>query len=55
MGTDIHCTFQSKTDGRWADIPHKYEGNRHYFLFSWLAGVRNGFGFAGVKTMDGPR
>lgn len=50
MGTDIHGIFQAKKDGVWIDIPHKWEQDRHYFLFAWLAGVRNGFGFAGVET-----
>lgn len=51
MGTDIHAAFQKKaSDEKWEDIEHKYEENRHYFLFAWLADVRNGFGFAGVPT-----
>ena len=52
MGTDIHGVFQRRlpdTD-TWEDIPHEYEMNRHYQLFAVLAGVRNGFGFAGVPT-----
>lgn len=52
MGTDIHGIFQAKMDGKWIDIPHKWEEHRHYFLFAWLAGVRNGFGFAGVPTHE---
>lgn len=52
MGTDIHGIFQAKKDGRWIDVPHKWEENRHYFLFAWLADVRNGFGFAGVPTHE---
>lgn len=50
MGCDIHAVFQAKRDGRWIDIPSKWEQDRHYFLFSWLADVRNGFGFAGSPT-----
>lgn len=50
MGCDIHAVFQAKQDGKWIDVPSKFEADRHYFLFSWLAGVRNGFGFAGVPT-----
>lgn len=50
MGTDIHGIFQAKKNGVWVDIPHKWEQDRHYFLFAWLAGVRNGFGFGGVET-----
>lgn len=54
MGTDIHGVFQrhdAATD-KWVDVPSNYEQDRHYQLFAVLAGVRNGFGFAGVKTGD---
>lgn len=52
MGTDIHCVFQRKdaTSGRWRDVPSGYDRGRHYQLFAVLAGVRNGVGFAGMKT-----
>lgn len=52
MGTDIHGVFQrhNSTTGKWEDIPSKFDGNRHYQLFAVLAGVRNGTGFAGIKT-----
>lgn len=51
MGTDIHGVFQSHDDdGKWQDVVSKFEENRHYQLFAVLAGVRNGAGFAGVKT-----
>lgn len=50
MGTDIHVVFQKKVGDSWQDIPHDYDENRHYYLFAWLANVRNGFGFAGVLT-----
>lgn len=52
MGTDIHGVFQrhDTTTNAWVDIEHQYEMNRHYQLFAVLAGVRNGTGFAGVKT-----
>lgn len=52
MGTDIHGVFQrhdTATD-KWVDVAHKFEMNRHYQLFAVLAGVRNGRGFAGIKT-----
>lgn len=55
MGTDIHGIFQKRT-GRvnnkdtWETVESEYEENRHYQLFAILAGVRNGFGFAGIKT-----
>ena len=52
MGTDIHGVFQrhNQDTGAWEDIEHKYEMNRHYQLFAVLAGVRNGRGFAGIRT-----
>lgn len=52
MGTDIHGVFQrhNPTTGKWEDIPHRYEMERHYQLFAVLAGVRNGVGFAGIRT-----
>jgi hypothetical protein len=52
MGTDVHAVWQAKKDGKWVDIASKWEQKRHYFLFAWLADVRNGFGFAGVSTHD---
>lgn len=52
MGTDVHGIWQAQKDGRWQDIESKWEQDRHYFLFSWLADVRNGFGFAGTPTYD---
>jgi hypothetical protein len=52
MGTDIHGVFQrhDAQTGTWHDVPSEYEQNRHYQLFAVLAGVRNGYGFAGVRT-----
>lgn len=50
MGCDIHAVFQAAKDGKWQDVPSTWDQDRHYFLFSWLAGVRNGHGFAGVPT-----
>lgn len=50
MGCDIHGVFQAKKDGKWQDVASTWDQDRHYFLFSWLADVRNGFGFAGVPT-----
>lgn len=52
MGTDIHGIFQAKKGGKWVDVPSKYEEDRDYFLFAWLAGVRNGVGFAGIHTFN---
>lgn len=52
MGTDIHGVFQrhDKATGQWHDVPSNYEQDRHYQLFAVLAGVRNGYGFAGAPT-----
>jgi hypothetical protein len=52
MGTDVHAIWQAKKDGKWVDIESTWEQRRHYFLFAWIADVRNGFGFAGVPTHD---
>ena len=54
MGTDIHGVFQryDEETKTWSDIPSLYEQNRHYQLFAVLADVRNGCGFAGVRTGD---
>lgn len=64
MGTDIHLTTELMgDDGRWRLVgePRKdgtmylpeIWGDRNYNVFAILAGVRNGVGFAGVKTSDG--
>lgn len=52
MGTDIHGVFQRRTpEGGWQDVETRYDFNRYYYwLFAILADVRNGIGFAGVKT-----
>lgn len=50
MGTDIHGIWQKKINEGWKDIPSEYTQDRHYQLFAVLAGVRNGYGFAGVQT-----
>lgn len=52
MGTDVHGLWQARKNGKWENISSNWEQNRHYLLFSWLANVRNGFGFAGVPTYD---
>lgn len=54
MGTDIHGVFQrhDKVTGKWHDVPSEFQQNRHYQLFAVLAGVRNGYGFAGIVTGD---
>jgi len=51
MGTDIHGGFYKKnSDNSITPIKTTFKFNRHYLLFAILANVRNGFGFAGVKT-----
>lgn len=61
MGTDIHAFFQKKGPLIWTPIESKWNQNRHYRLFAFLANVRNGYGFAGVcthepiKPIDEPR
>lgn len=52
MGTDIHGFFQRKGPLIWETVDSKWEQNRDYRLFAWLANVRNGFGFAGVYTHE---
>lgn len=68
MGCDIHCwaerrvngvwtsIAQPKRDPRWPDEPASLDDfwdNRSYNVFSILADVRNGRGFAGIRTGDG--
>jgi hypothetical protein len=51
MGTDIHSLAQAKKDGEWVTVAERVAGDdRNYHTFSILAGVRNGYGFAGVRT-----
>ena len=66
MGCDIHLYVEKRIDGKWIaqgnferdedgytqDGDNYYDG-RNYDLFAILADVRNGRGFAGVKTGDG--
>lgn len=51
MGTDIHGRLQLRTS---PTSPYRDEGvietERNYRVFALLAGVRNGTGFAGVRT-----
>lgn len=49
MGTDIHGGFIKRCNTTGTNIPIKssWEQNRNYTLFAILAGVRNGYGFAG--------
>lgn len=53
MGTDIHGVFQryDERERNWYDVGYiNWPEDRHYQLFAVLAGVRNGYGFAGVIT-----
>jgi hypothetical protein len=50
MGCNIHAVFQAWRNGVWQDVESEFDEPRDYFLFAWLAGVRNGHGFAGVPT-----
>ena len=53
MGTDIHLTVEVHRDGIWHHVPGDYPDDRCYDAFAILADVRNGSGFAGVKTGEG--
>jgi hypothetical protein len=47
MGTDIHGGFIKYENGVKTPIKTNWEMERDYTLFAILAGVRNGYGFAG--------
>lgn len=49
MGCDIHMVVQVQTGGKWKTVEKGYN-ERNYRVFGLLANVRNGYGFAGVKT-----
>jgi hypothetical protein len=53
MGTDIHGRVQKRWSlkSQYEDVG-PIEDERSYAVFAMLAGVRNGFGFAGVKTHE---
>lgn len=66
MGTDIHLRVQRKENDKWVwadgigdtfdwerDDGKTFYSDRNYRLFSILADVRNGRGFAGVYTGEG--
>lgn len=54
MGTDIHSIAQVCRDGQWETVAVGVSGDpRGYNAFAMLADVRNGRGFAGIKTSDG--
>ena len=53
MGTDIHSIAQVQVDGKWRTVAVGIGGDpRSYNMFAMLADVRNGYGFAGIKTSD---
>lgn len=53
MGCDIHGVLQTRRSPTEAwRTECEIEDSRRYILFAILAGVRNGFGFAGVPTHD---
>lgn len=54
MGTDIHGIWQKKVEGGWIDVESNWDQGRHYLLFAWLGGVRNGHGFAGCPPTHSP-
>jgi hypothetical protein len=51
MGTDIHgrLQYRYRPDSPYIDAG-AMEDDRNYRVFAMLAGVRNGFGFAGIET-----
>jgi hypothetical protein len=54
MGTDIHTIVQVRRSGTWERVSAPDAlGDRNYNLFAVLGDVRNGFGFAGIKTSSG--
>ena len=54
MGTDIHSIAQVCRDGSWVTVAIGIYGDPcSYNTFAMLANVRNGRGFAGIKTSDG--
>jgi hypothetical protein len=62
MGCDIHLYVERRTDSGWEHVPDhsddwrdtaNWYSTRNYNLFAILADVRNGHGFAGIKTGDG--
>ena len=49
MGTDVHGVMQLRQNNKWKTV-EVLDMRRNYVLFAVLANVRNGYGFAGVKT-----
>jgi hypothetical protein len=54
MGCDIHGHIERRTANGWEYLPDAYfPDGRNYNVFAILADVRNGHGFAGIKTGEG--
>lgn len=54
MGCDIHSVGQVRKNGEWETVLLRVAGDdRCYDTFACLANVRNGQGFAGVRTGSG--
>lgn len=53
MGCDIHMHVEQKTNNHWEHVDSNAYDGRNYNLFAILANVRNGNGFAGIKTGEG--
>lgn len=53
MGCDIHLCAEKKINNKWETVGIEIYQGRNYDLFSILAGVRNGYGFAGTPTGSG--
>lgn len=54
MGCDIHSVAQVLKDGQFVTVATEIDGDhRSYNTFAILADVRNGHGFAGIRTGSG--
>lgn len=53
MGCDIHTVVQVKKNDEWITLTDNIPTGRSYNTFAVLANVRNGVGFAGIKTGNG--
>lgn len=54
MGCDIHLFVERKdSNSIWQQVEGNFYDDRNYDVFSILANVRNGYGFAGVDTGEG--
>jgi hypothetical protein len=52
MGTDIHTVVQVRKGDQWVTVKKSVADDRNYQIFSILADIRNGYGFAGCPTGD---